>query len=606
MNLVKTCFLFLLSLNSVFCVTDSTTDQPDNYVEIPTSLGYLRGVRVPTKQGFYVDYFKGVPFAEKPERLRTVWVKIFLVYCSCRSSTTAIFVPAQHVKLETLFQKSELVHRWPGIYKALKYPPKCIPAHRPANESEFSEDCLYLNVLKPSGLNTVEKYPVVVFIHGGGFQEGDGNDASCEAFAENFVSKGMIVITIQYRLAMLGFLSLGCTDPLIPCNLGLWDMVTAFQYINKTIEDFNGDVNRMTLMGHSAGAMAVSLHSLSPISSVYFKNYIQLSASSWLLTKYKTSNVEDTQRILHDLNCNISSAKSIFECVNSSSLDSMYSAQVDTNLWPMFGDDLLPDIPDNLVSTTQNQKVMMGMMTLESLYFTYLKSSPTIFPFIQRSTIEEYINSSVAIQYGTNWESANADLSNYYLSKNVSENDYPYFMWQRSLIDSNIVFDMPILREARARSSVSPNLYLYHFPYFNPAEFDETFPVKATYHCQEFPYIWGVYKDNYFEFNDDDRMVSSFLITSLTNFIMTGNPSTSNFTWKLYDSNVTNTVIQPTPTTGQNLFHSDFNFWDSMAARYQFDLITGLPIGNIETTTSSTSPISVTLLLLSVFIIALA
>ncbi|PIC46075.1 hypothetical protein B9Z55_005881 [Caenorhabditis nigoni] len=70
MNLVKTCFLFLLSLNSVFCVTDSTTDQPDNYVEIPTSLGYLRGVRVPTKQGFYVDYFKGVPFAEKPERLR--------------------------------------------------------------------------------------------------------------------------------------------------------------------------------------------------------------------------------------------------------------------------------------------------------------------------------------------------------------------------------------------------------------------------------------------------------------------------------------------------------------------------------------------------------
>ncbi|CAP23712.1 Protein CBG02889 [Caenorhabditis briggsae] len=589
MNLVKTCFLFLLplSLNSVFCVTDLTTDQPDSYAEIPTSLGYLRGVKVPTKQGFYVDYFKGVPFAEKPERLR----------------------------------KSELVHRWPGIYKALKYPPKCIPAHRPANESEFSEDCLYLNILKPSGLNTVEKYPVVVFIHGGGFQEGmgywkileqkreysgDGNDASCEAFAENFVSKGMIVITIQYRLAMLGFLSLGCTDPLIPCNLGLWDMVTAFEYINKTIEDFNGDVNRMTLMGHSAGAMAVSLHSLSPISSVYFQNYIQLSASSWLLTKYKTSNVENTQRILHDLNCNISSAKTIFECVNSSSLDSMYSAQVDTNLWPQFGDDLLPDIPDNLVRTTQNQKVMLGMMTLESLYFTYLKSSPTIFPFIQRSTIEEYINSSVAIQYGTNWESANDDLSNHYLSKNASENDYPYFMWQRSLIDSNMVFDMPILREARARSLVSPNLYLYHFPYFNPAEFDETFPVKATYHCQEFPYIWGVYKDNYFEFNDDDRVVSSFLITSLTNFILTGNPSTSNFTWKLYDSNVTHTVIQPTPITGQNLFQSDFNFWESMAARFQFDLITGLPVGNIETTTSSTSPISVTLLLLSVFIIALA
>lgn len=573
MNLGETSlliFLFLI-LNSVFCVTDSPTDAPDNGVTIQTSLGYVRGVRVPTKSGFLVDYFKGIPFAEKPERLK----------------------------------KSELVHRWNGIYKAQKYPPKCIPVARPKNASQYSEDCLYLNVLKPSGANTVTKLPVVVFVHGGGFQEGDGNDAPCEAFAENFVSKGMVVVTIQYRLAMLGFLTLGCTDPLIPCNIGLWDMVTAFQYINKTIADFNGDVNRMTLMGHSAGSMAVSLHSLSPVSSVYFKKYIQLSGSSWLLTKYKTSNIQTTERILNDLNCNISSTKQILDCVNSVSLDSMYSAQVDTGLWPAFGDDLLPDIPANLVNTTKDQKIMMGMMTLESLYFTYLKSSPAIFPYIGRSTVQEYINASVAIQYGSNSDDAYDKLNEHYLAGNVSENDYGYFMWQRSLIDSNMVFDMPILREAHSRSLVSPNLYLYHFPYFNPAEFDENFPVKATYHCQEFPYIWGVYKDNRFEFNDDDRTVSKFLIDSLTNFIMTGNPSTALFKWPLYNSSISHTVIQPSPAIAQNLFQADFNFWDFMAEKFQFDLITGLPTANhIETTTRASSAVSPLLVLLIIIVLA--
>lgn len=559
MNWVQTGFLLIFLTTLVFfCTADPLETSADSPV-LSTGLGYIRGRRVSTKSGFLVDYFTGVPFAEKPERLK----------------------------------KSKLVNRWVDIRNTQQYPPKCIPAARPVNISEFSEDCLYMNILKPSGLNTFRKYPVVVFVHGGGFQEGDGNDASCDAFAEHFVSKEMIVVTIQYRLGMLGFLSLGCSDPLIPCNLGLWDMVTAFRFINATIENFNGDINNMTLMGHSAGAMAVSLHSMSPISSVHFKKYIQLSSSSWGLTRYKDQNIVQTKKILKDLNCDISSAKSIVDCVNSTSLDSMYSAQVDTTLWPEFGDELIPDIPDNMVKNTQNQKVLMGVMTLESLYFTYLKSSPAIFPYIHRDTVEEYINSTIAIQYGIGSESAYDMTSAYYLSANATDNDYGYFMWQRSKIDSNTGFDIPILREARARSQVSPDLYLYHFPYFNPAEFDVDFPVRATYHCHEFPYIWGVYKDNYFEFNDDDRTVSAFLITSLTNFIKTGNPSSSEFNWPLYDSSVSHTVIGPKPTTDKHLFQSDYNFWDSMVQQFQFDLITGLTVeSHIETTTSSSSSLT--------------
>lgn len=215
--------------------------------------------------------------------------------------------------------------------------------------------------------------------------EGFGNDAPCESFAENFVSENLIVVNIQYRLAMSGFLSLGCSNPIFPCNIGLWDQLTAFQFVNRTIRDFGGDPSNMTLMGHSAGSMAVSLHSMSPISSQFFLNYIQMSGSSWSLTRYTDSNLAQSKKILEGLNCNITSQQLILECINRTSLDDMYTAQVgssvertsnwrhfqiDTHLWPEFGDALLPDIPDRIVNNTRNQRLMMGIMELESLYFS--------------------------------------------------------------------------------------------------------------------------------------------------------------------------------------------------------------------------------------------
>ncbi|CAI2329851.1 unnamed protein product [Caenorhabditis sp. 36 PRJEB53466] len=536
------------------------TDHPAEDVVIPTRFGYVRGIRMPTRKGPFVDYFKGVPFAEKPQRLK----------------------------------KSVLVHRWNGVYDAKSYSKKCIANVRPVNASEFSEDCLYLNIVRPSTADFRTKLPVVIFVHGGAFQEGFGNDANCEAFGENFVTQNMIVVSIQYRLAMLGFMSLGCSSASapVPCNLGLWDMVTAFEFVNRTIADFGGDPDQMTLMGHSAGAMAVSLHALSPISGRFFQKFIQMSASSWCLSRFKTSTETATLKILNELNCNTSSAETIFECVNSTSLDAMYTAQIDTTLWPQFGDDLLPDVPEKLVNNTRNKPLLTGIMTLESLYFTYLKSSPQIFPYIRRSTVEDYINSTIAVQYGIQSDSAFSTASQYYLDSNVSDTDYGYYMWQRTKLDSNVGFDIPMLREVRARMTVAPDLFLYYFPYFNPAQFDADFPVKATYHCQEFPYIWGIYKDNYFDFDADDHLVSQFLIDAFVNFIKNGNPTSSNFTWPKIDSEITHTVIQPVPTTGKHLFQDDYKFWDQMAQQFQLDIITGLPVENqIETTTAGSSTV---------------
>uniref|UniRef100_A0A8R1DHE2 COesterase domain-containing protein n=1 Tax=Caenorhabditis japonica TaxID=281687 RepID=A0A8R1DHE2_CAEJA len=419
---------------------------------------------------------------------------------------------------------------------------------------------------------------------------GFGNDVTCESFAENFVNEGIIVVNIQYRVAALGFLTLGCSDPRIPCNIGLWDMLTAFQFVNRTISDFGGNAQDMTAWGHSAGAMAVGLHSMSPISSKFFNNFIAMSASAWPVSRYRHQNWVQSRKILQGLKCNLSDtdSNSIFECVNGTSLDDLYTAQIDTHLWPEFGDALLPDIPEKMVrENTKNQRLLTGLMTLESLYFTYLKSSPEIFPFIHRDTVEEYINSSFAVQYGIDSIGAYTALLDYYLASNVSDSAFPYFMRQRTKIDSNTGFDIPVLREVNARLSESPFVYLYYFPYFNPAQFDANFPVKATYHCHEFPYVWGLYKDNFYELNDEDEKVAKFLQNALVNFIKTGNPSSGNFTWPPADASMTHTVIQPEPTIGKDLFKSDYDFWDSMAKKFQLDIITGLPAATIETTTKN-------------------
>uniref|UniRef100_A0A8D8VHR2 Carboxylic ester hydrolase n=1 Tax=Cacopsylla melanoneura TaxID=428564 RepID=A0A8D8VHR2_9HEMI len=134
------------------------------------------------------------------------------------------------------------------------------------------EDCLYLNVYTPQ-LDSDAKLPVMVFIHGGGFLMGGASAYG----AEYFMDHNVILVTIQYRIGILGFLSFG--NRLIPGNLGLKDQVLAMQWVRDHIQNFGGDKDRVTLFGESAGGASVDMHLVSPLSKGLFHRAIMQSGT---------------------------------------------------------------------------------------------------------------------------------------------------------------------------------------------------------------------------------------------------------------------------------------------------------------------------------------
>ncbi|XP_038210949.1 cholinesterase 1-like [Zerene cesonia] len=137
------------------------------------------------------------------------------------------------------------------------------------------EDCLYLNVytpLKPGN----KLYPVMVFIHGGGFKEGSGSPLIYGP--AHLVKQDIILVTFNYRLGVLGFLCLGIKEA--AGNMGLKDQVEALRWVKNNIRAFGGDPDNITLFGESAGAASVLYHMLSPMSAGLFNRAVMESGSA--------------------------------------------------------------------------------------------------------------------------------------------------------------------------------------------------------------------------------------------------------------------------------------------------------------------------------------
>lgn len=165
------------------------------------------------------------------------------------------------------------VKSWNETIDATNWGPGCISFHRGVDVAPIqSEDCLNLNVFAPVQItNGLSKVPVMVFFYGGGFQEGMAQgpfeiyDGSYYAETHN-----VVVVTVNYRLGVLGYL---VTDE-VTGNAGLLDQRLALQWVQKNIDIFKGDPDRVTIFGESAGGMSVGFHLMSPGSQGLFHNAI--------------------------------------------------------------------------------------------------------------------------------------------------------------------------------------------------------------------------------------------------------------------------------------------------------------------------------------------
>ena len=141
----------------------------------------------------------------------------------------------------------------------------------------YSEDCLFLNVFTPEDVKEGDNLPVLVYIHGGGFTGGCGHEKHFDGPV--WPAKGIIGVTINYRLGPMGFVCLpelqeeaGFTG-----NYGLMDQMTAIQWVKDNIAAFGGDAENITIMGQSAGAASVQMQCQSPLTDGLFQKAVMSS-----------------------------------------------------------------------------------------------------------------------------------------------------------------------------------------------------------------------------------------------------------------------------------------------------------------------------------------
>ncbi|MDI5889109.1 carboxylesterase/lipase family protein [Flavobacterium yafengii] len=237
MNLKTNCIGILLLLIPFF----SEAQQAENQNVFPVQLTIANG----TIEGEFdiktnIQSFKGIPFAQPPVG-------------------------------DLRWKAPQPLTNWTGVKQTKKFGPRAIQSNvfgdMGFRSDGMSEDCLYLNVWSPAK-SANEKLPVLVYFYGGGFAAGDGSESRYDG--ENMAKKGIVTLTVNYRLGIWGFFSHPELTKESPNrasgNYGLLDQNAALKWVQANISKFGGDPKRVTIAGESAGSIAVSAQMASPLS----------------------------------------------------------------------------------------------------------------------------------------------------------------------------------------------------------------------------------------------------------------------------------------------------------------------------------------------------
>ena len=193
---------------------------------------------------------------------------------------------------------------WRGAREAFYQAQACVQGGSPTGALGSQEDCLYLNVWAPS---TKGPHPVMLWVHGGGFMIGSSNEMQYDRayLAKN---QNVVVVSMNYRLSFLGFLSLPQFENTPPHkvngNQGLLDQLEALHWVKNNISGFGGNPDNVTLFGESAGSISTCVLLASPLSDGLINKAIMQSGSCDTFPVASKQKAEQAGlKFLSDINC---------------------------------------------------------------------------------------------------------------------------------------------------------------------------------------------------------------------------------------------------------------------------------------------------------------
>lgn len=450
---------------------------------VKTSNGILEGTMNPATE---IRIFKGVPFAQPPVG-------------------------------DLRWKEPRPPQSWVGVRKADQFGPRC--AQRPVygdmnfRSEGMGEDCLYLNIWTPAN-PTSAKLPVLVYFFGGGLIAGDGSEPRYDG--ESLATRGIITVTINYRLDIFGFFSHPELTKESPHrasgNYGLLDQNAALLWVKQNIAAFGGDPNRITIGGESAGAFSVSAHMASPLSKDLIAGAIGQSGS--LMGTRPAVPLPEAERI----------GVKFAETVRASSLGALRAMTVERLLTetgkegagpfrPTIDGYFLPQSPRQIYAEGKQSHVplLVGWNSQENPASRVLggaEPTPENFAHAIRALYPDHAEEALRV-YGA--ETAKQVLEN--ATALASDRFISYGTW----VWSN-------LSEQTGNQPVFRYYYLHPRPGIGGAP-----PAMGAEHSAEIEYALGNLATNKVRaWTDGDYKVSRMMEEYFANFIKTGNPNGPN------------------------------------------------------------------------------
>uniref|UniRef100_A0A8C6K9H2 Neuroligin 2a n=1 Tax=Nothobranchius furzeri TaxID=105023 RepID=A0A8C6K9H2_NOTFU len=528
----------MLGLVLFFSLASCQRMDPSKHPIVSTNYGKLRGIKKDLNNEILgpVEQYLGVPYATAPIGDRR-------------------------------FQPPEAPGSWQEIRNATQFAPVCpqnvhgvlpeimLPVWFTDNLDvaagyiqNQSEDCLYLNIYVPtedgpltkktdeSSMNKPRdedirdrrKKPVMLFIHGGSYMEGTGNmfDASVLAAYGN-----VIVVTMNYRLGVLGFLSTG--DQSAKGNYGLLDQIQALRWLNENIGHFGGDPERITIFGSGAGASCVNLLILSHHSEGLFHRAVAQSGTAISSWSVNYQPLKYTKILARKVGCTYSETADLVDCLRRKTFRELVDQDIQPARYhiafgPVVDGDVVPDDPEILMQQGEflNYDILIGVNQGEGLKFVDDSEdndgiSAAAFDYTISNFVDnlygypegkDILRETIKFMY-TDW----ADRDNGDMRRKTLLALFTDHQWVA-----------PAVATAKLHAEFQSPVYFYTFYHHCQTETRPEWADAA--HGDEIPYVFGVPMIGATDlfpcnFSKNDVMLSAVVMTYWTNFAKTGDPN---------------------------------------------------------------------------------
>jgi para-nitrobenzyl esterase len=463
------------------------------------------------------------------------------------------------------WKEPQPVPAWQGVKKATEFGARCMQGNVYSDmvfrDTAPSEDCLYLNVWTPEA-SPDAKLPVMVWIHGGGFQAGATSEPRQDG--EHLAHKGVVIVSMNYRLGIFGFFSHRELTKESPHhasgNYGLLDQVAALQWVRKNIAAFGGDPENVTIFGESAGSFSVSALMASPITKGLMHRAIGESGAFFgrtLPAKPLPESEQDGVKFAASIG-----ADSLEKLRAMTSQETLDAASKDKNAFhfgPNIDGYFFPVSPAEIYAKGNEAHIALlaGWNHDEGNYHTFFGSDPATKENYAKKASQTYGEKTTDILKAFPAETDEQAKTSADLLATANFIGYSTWKWI----------------ELQAKLDAAP---VYRF------EFDDSPPLapsapgappqesRGAYHSAEIEFVFGMLDSKKLPWRPEDYQLSEQMGSYWTNFAKTGNPNGAGLPpWPQYGAKggyeVMHLAAKPQATADQQ--RAQYELLDKLSAK---------------------------------------